>query len=446
MSIAPLSKEAEQKLISALGEVADLVSGGSSPNDAIVKTAVDRQIPAGHLHLMTSAYNTGRTETQRKSSEDVLEKAGEFELADADVIRDRMFPETTKTAAEIRRHSVIDESYSRPPAFLAEREQREKVASLPGGELRFCAKPAPLPVESDAAAKRAFHEITKNHRAVETARAKAQYLFDRTHAETQKLASFLRQVGAPNFSTVRENAVILYGEPARSLFDHIAAKDKVLSKQAADTRLTAVDHRSTPYVLVQSILSLSNEYRQARADHEKIAADSARREVELKRPFYEEAEAQSVLGPLSETEKEAFFGAMVGTAAGSSMGRELGTHLGSRPIEVLKAKALEKVTDPQQEMALRNLQTESMLNDFMANDDVISTHDPNTVLGHFNELSQLAPRASSQSGLMRSLLRRRLQQGASDPYEVEQLIKIENGLRQRDGASQGVLDGSSVLG
>jgi hypothetical protein len=131
-----------------------------------------------------------------------------------------------------------------------------------------------------------------------------------------------------------------------------------------------------------------------------------------------------------------------GAALGSSMGRTLGDQT-VRPTAALQSGVLNKLTDPRHEAELRNIQAEAMLTDLMANDDVISGYDPAEVTRHYGEISQLSPRASTQSGLMRALLRKRLQQGAPDPFELDMLIRMENGLRQAGGASGsgGVLNG-----
>jgi len=92
MAMSRLSKQTEQRLTEALEKVATLVSEGEHPNDAIVKVASDAGIPAGHVNLMVTAFNTGRTETQRKIGQDIFEKSAEFDLADAEDILNRMYP------------------------------------------------------------------------------------------------------------------------------------------------------------------------------------------------------------------------------------------------------------------------------------------------------------------------------------------------------------------
>ena len=112
-----LSKDAERRILTALESVADSVNEGTSPNDAIVKAASAHDIPAGHINLMVSAYNTGRTGKQRMAAQDPFDKAATFELADHQDIMSRLYPTNVKSAAQTRNETIIDEEYSQAPAF-----------------------------------------------------------------------------------------------------------------------------------------------------------------------------------------------------------------------------------------------------------------------------------------------------------------------------------------
>jgi hypothetical protein len=71
-----------------------------------------------------------------------------------------------------------------------------------------------------------------------------------------------------------------------------------------------------------------------------------------------------------------------------------------------------------------------MLSDFMSADPVISTYAPDEVLDIYNQVSQMTPRAAQQPAVMRGLLRKMLQQqDAMEPFEAEQIIGVEKGLK-----------------
>jgi hypothetical protein len=100
--------------------------------------------------------------------------------------------------------------------------------------------------------------------------------------------------------------------------------------------------------------------------------------------------------------------------------------------ESAKAKAFAKLTDPVHEARMDTMRRKFMLTNLMANDPVIKGYKPKEVLQVYNQMTQLAPRASSQEMLVQALLRRHLSQGQVDPHEVDQLAGIEGKLKQND--------------
>ena len=115
MATPRLSKEAEIKITDSLSEVAELVNSGTNPNEAIAKTASANGIPVGHLELMVRAYNTGRSEAQRQSGGDPMEKLAEFELADLKTVIGLVYPDNVKTASANLRNILVSDTYKRAP-------------------------------------------------------------------------------------------------------------------------------------------------------------------------------------------------------------------------------------------------------------------------------------------------------------------------------------------
>src|SRR6185369_8019451 len=113
-----LSKTDEQRLMKAVEKAAADISAGTSPNKAIVKAASEHGIPAGHINLMVNAVNTGRTNAHRSSTEDPLEKAAEFPIANPHKILKKLFPDTIKTAADLRVKTAVSKEYDAPPHWV----------------------------------------------------------------------------------------------------------------------------------------------------------------------------------------------------------------------------------------------------------------------------------------------------------------------------------------
>jgi hypothetical protein len=100
-------------------------------------------------------------------------------------------------------------------------------------------------------------------------------------------------------------------------------------------------------------------------------------------------------------------------------------------MESLQEKSLQDLMDPAHEMELRNLGAEGLLNDLMANDEVIRGYDPEEVVDAFNEVSQLTPYAAGKKAIMRDLLRKRLSGGgqALDQFTVGDAINTQQKLQ-----------------
>lgn len=99
--------------------------------------------------------------------------------------------------------------------------------------------------------------------------------------------------------------------------------------------------------------------------------------------------------------------------------------------EEVEQDAMAEYFDPVHDAEMNKIKTQAMLNDFLANDPIISTYDPDEVLGAFNQVSQMVPRAAMQPAVMRGQLRKLLQQqDAMEPFEANQLVEVEKGLKK----------------
>ncbi len=433
-----LSSEDEARIAAALEDVVERVEAGASPNEAMAKAASDRGVPPGHVRLMVNAYNVGRSGAQRRGGSTLAEKAGEFEVANAVDVLERMYPSAVKTAGVLFNETALSSDYSRPPEFVRDRDRVAGAASF-----SFAKTAAAEPAASAYEGKRARVEVGRllaAHSLLEEKRRAAQAEFDTVTTKIAALTNHLKTERSVPFAAARRVAVGQFGKTAEALFDHMAAGSSVLIKRASGPTGPAAE--GDLCARVGDVLRAADRFAAARTEYEKTAAAHEETVGAVARPFVPAQEGGSVLGP-SSIKKCAFLGGLFGTMLGSSVGRAVGEKA-FKPTENLQAKTLKQMTDPSHESEMRNIQTTALLNDLMANDPVISGSDPNEVTGYFNEIAQLSPRAVNQTGLMRALLRKRLQQGALDPFEVDMLLKIENGLRARDGASSGgVLNGSS---
>jgi hypothetical protein len=228
-----LSKQAEAKLISAIEKAALYANEGMTPNDAIVKSAAEADIPAGHVNLMVHAYNTGRTTKQREQGENTIEKAADFQLADAAVVLKTLYPETVKTSAEVARARAVSTEYAVSPIGMLQRRQNDlrKAAAVkaPLPDKTY----VPPPRDEHAAAMRARSEKIAAQRAEEEQRRVATTAYAKAAAAMDEIAEYFRRPGNMPFGDAVREVRLRLGDDGVSVLEKVSEVYPQLKKQAA---------------------------------------------------------------------------------------------------------------------------------------------------------------------------------------------------------------------
>lgn len=449
-----LSAETEQKLMRCIESASTAIEGGANPNSGIAKAAMDNGVTPGEVKLVVHAYNTGRTTRQREESDDLLTKAADFPLADTEKVLELMYPDRVKTAAAVERdtapHPVYDHS---PRPFLERKSQREKAAAnVDWGTIagvKVTAPPA-YPRDKAAAEARALGNVDRSRKATEEARRKMASAFDQMGQHFVDLTTYFRRPDATPMPVVKEAVLLLHGDKGVQIFDELIRVTPGLSKLANHTlgnsvlgrngrtsfpRVDDLDCTAEPFPKVAALMQAIDDYKTekqafvaATTEHDRV------KEAELL-PFAEPAVSPSILDHSSvDGEKRAFMNPLSALTTGAVLSNSV-----SRMNQIAKGdpqreigKQMMQLEDPEHENKLRMINTQAMLQDFMVNDPVISSYDPDQVSGAYNDIVQLSPRSADQRMLMQQLLRRQLQQGQLDSFEMDQLLSMDEKLRKRE--------------
>lgn len=259
-----LSKEAERKLISAIEKAAALVNSGDKPTAAIIKSAREHDIPAGHINLMVHAYNTGRTTTQREKGESTLEKAAEFPLADASDVLKALYPETVKSSSAIKRAEVISTEYALPVAGMLAR-RRDEMQKAAAAQVALPEKTwTPPPRDEHAAVMRAQSEKIAAQRAEEETRRQATVSYSKAAAALDDLSVYFRTPGNMSFGDALREVNLRLGQQGVSVLEKVAAVYPHFNKQADTKRRHFGDN--AVYGLVQTVLDSVGAYNAAQAN------------------------------------------------------------------------------------------------------------------------------------------------------------------------------------
>lgn len=457
-----MTPEAEQKICDGLVRVSELTKSGFSPNEAIAKVASEERIPAGHIRLMASAYNTGKTNRQRSDANSLFDKIAEFELADPKKILLQIFPEQVKTAAEIYTPQVISEQYDYEPDWMAKQAIQGRI-----GKLDYGPSPSPLPRDPTRFFKKAdgYVQLLNNERS--RLDGEARNSWDKVSSAYSELQLYFRQMYASPLDEVRQNAELLFGKAASVIFDKMAmsgsccmsskpvpaVKPKkktepvkpVQIKRATITH--AVDRSQPPYSCVETIIRESRSYcdqMQKMASFEKTAVElelKLAHALGTKTPVPLAADPTLSILRRHRGEKRAFVGPAMGTLAqgaelglGAEVSRSIMSKLGPKPEDKLRQDALESLSDPDHDSRLRAIRSQAALHGIL-NGPYFEGEDPNKVTEIFNNLVHMSPRMADQPLILEAAMRRLAAQGQVDPHDIDQLMGIETKMKQRDRAT-----------
>lgn len=422
--MTPLSKSAEKKLIQAIEKAAQLVNEGLSPNDAIIKSATDANVPAGHVNLMVHAYNTGRTTKQREQGESTLEKAADFSLADADTVLAKLYPDQVKTSAELRTSQEVSTDYAiSPKAAIARREKEMRKAAALARPLPEKTYVAP-PRDPKAEVLRKQSEKMAAVKAAEETRRQAFEAYQKAATQFDALAEYFRRPGNMPFQAAKRETALRLGETANSVFDKVAAVYPHITKQADDGK----NHfgNDPVYDLVGGVIAAVERYNDLQA---RVVVKEAAQPEKKTAP---EPITGSVLDALEEkplTLKEANF--LSGFKGVTSAPKAVGGYMGANMNDPAKEKPpavksmYRELGSPDHEKEMKSIRTRGMLHDLMLNDDVIAGHDPREVAMAFNDVASVSPDLVDSPGAMQAVLRKRLEAGQMADFDVKQLMEME---------------------
>jgi hypothetical protein len=428
-----MSPAVEARILAAVDTVTDAVADGLSPTAAVVKAATAHSLAPPQVRLLSQAYNTGVTGSIRKAATDARARAASAPLADAAEAIKALFPDSPATPAAVKAAAVSPAYRAAVPAAVLGR--------LAAPMAKVAAAPAYAPVSAAAvlnACDAAARELSQLWRTATAANLKMAAAVDAVEAHFQSPDCL-----SPHL--LRTAAVSRFGDDADVVMDAIH-----LSRRAALVKASgAVDWGRPPFRDMATVMAAGGELATARMAAaafdreagEKLAGlvDAVRgpvrdRSLTAGLPVPTEVSIDAARRRLTGTDKRAS-GAM-DVAKGLTVGTLLSNVYKGLPTEdsaeSAKAKAFAKLTDPVHEARMDTMRRKFMLTNLMANDPVIKGYKPKEVLQVYNQMTQLAPRASSQEMLVQALLRRHLSQGQVDPHEVDQLVGIEGKLKQND--------------
>lgn len=427
-----LSREDEQRIVSALESAVKLTNAGTDPNTALYKVAVDNRFTPPVVQRMVEAFNVSKTLSHIKNAKGP-ERAASFPLADAADVLERMYPQAPASPAEKVASLYQPADYERADEnFLVKRDPipMEKRASVVEN----------YPRDENAAAHRLANRRLELRKTANRANSDYRIHWYRLLDVVKEASAYFRAIPHESFESVQTKMAGQYGDIGRQVTDLVHELGNLREKKAAEGQARRLYYNpgKEPYRQIEQAIKIAHELVESAEVAIRATDELASYEKKAGLGLHEAEPAglllDSVMGgtsvPFEEAtgiEKEGVLGSLPAVLTGGVAA--LG--LSSPDSEGVRQKALSDVYDPIHEATMKGVQTKAMLNDLLSNDPIISGYDPSEVLTAYNQLAKLSPNVSQQPAVIRGLLRRMLQQeGVIEPHEAQQLTGVENALRQ----------------
>jgi len=439
-----LNKADETLLLDGVKRATDLVDNqGFTPTEALHKVALDLKYSPGFLKAACNAFNNGRQVAQWEANEAVLDKLASFELANYDQIHAHIWGEREGKVAS---HSLLPPSL---PSYEDLDRQALLEMELPGLEKADADDWAQQPLAADELAgikiARQFSRLEFAQREAEEARREKSAAEDRLHLKLHLLENYFSKFAYERhpLAQVEAAAAVCYGEPGAALMEYMASRFPQ-EKRAADHQPSwqgfnqAVDRSQEPYTLIEAAIKQAEAYHQAQARLQE-ATEKAAQAREFLASFHppqsdHPSGSLSTPTPSSMTDdsgaaKEASI--MSGLAGGFGLGtaRALGAEDNDARNQAMEEQ-IKQLDSPDHLNELRKIRAQTVLTQLMSDpESPLSQHDPEEVMSAYNELVQLSPRLADQPSAIAPLLNKRLM-GHTEPFEVGEILKLEQGLKQ----------------
>ena len=427
-----MSKQSEERLISAVTQLAADVDDGHAVNTAAIKSARDHSLNKNFVARMAHAYNTGKQNEQRESSQTATDKFASYEVCDADTVCAGLFSgvEEKKAAAELPSScwSGVESLDSITNAIRVGSYDVSAAISMGVHAVKTASVTDEIPHVS-LLQLNVRREYDKQAQAESQRQQFADLNIELKHnklalaMDLDQLTTYfgLHPMDRQEVSTVEFHAGRVYGrQKVASLLNLALAPLKTSEKRAGDQAPTASfsrpDLRETPYRVIHSCIKQAEQINelQRRIDALQSGVPDSPFVFSQDHPEAEEKFA-SLLNPRMLM-SAATNAAVTSSAVQGAMDAK--NHQAENP-------ALSQLNDPDHDNQMQAMSAQYTLQDLLANDDVISAYPPEQVMSAFNEISQLSPHSAMRSGAMRPALRRALQ-GNSELHEADQLLDMES--------------------
>lgn len=413
MSTALMSSEQESRFIEAVKSAIRLSNKGMDPSDAIAKTAGDYGYGKPFVSRMVEAFNVSKVSKHRKEASGEA-KVASFPLADVDRVLSLMYPDKAPEAPATKTASAwvpTGANYVETRIFNLENEP--KLSSRPA---RSSAAP-----DMGVMLKRAYDEMDRCDHAVAVCRDEVRACREHLVLSIQKAADYFKQLYHEPFERVEAALIKHWGDSGKQL-GNVLWKESGLALRPRSDKRASIGRRvrmseRTPYVLVDNVMQCRGQFKEAAAAY--AAA--------VKKASDYRAKLSAKMARLRK------YADLLPTLVGANiLSKMTGGDKSEASTADIMSGASEAALPPEYQAEHNAITAQLMLKDFLANDTVLRQADPVSVVQAYNEIASVAPRAATNPMVMRGLLRKAVEAGSYDPFDLANLVTLESGIKKRD--------------
>ncbi len=404
----------ERLLIDTVKRAVELCDEGTDPTEAVMSACKESKLNPDMSRLVSHAYNTGRATLQREDNKDTLSKLGNFQLVDPQRVISGIYPNHVEAPAEVKKAQQVSSDYSVKPRLPTEKAASPWFAPV---EL------APPIEDRDFMAVKAWQKLAGYRGQLEQKRSAAGILRSDLLAAVGAFASYCKSASVDAWDNLNYQPEQVYGPESKSILKYAMARNN-LPAPKQPSRPWEVKKAAANKLLAHAV-ALGKDYANAQAEYTAKYAEAVAYAYDLGRPYWERHEAIDVLGNPQPNETKEKWASFIGGALGTMMGNMWARSSAGKSTDALVASNESKLSDIDHENEMRSIQARGMLADFLNNDNVIRGFHPSEVINAYNDISKMAPQSSTQPAVMRPLLRKRLSQGAIEPFEAHEMANIE---------------------
>ncbi len=423
----------------ALRTAVKAINSGDSPTRALKKAAEEYDLTPAFVHRVGEAINVALHHSHFKKASD---KAAEFALADIERVAAEILMTNEKTAAETKSEWFPSTELSRTiPDYT-------KLVDNPRYKKAYCevidsganAQETKFAPTAKHVMEKASHYIRNLKKTLENARVAkvaADTKLDRSYAvlvnhfsKTAHVVTPWHEIETQVFAKIGEAAV-----PYLNLVYETAGlkEDRGLHKKAC------LSEPCVEVSLFEGLMKRAGELNeadenlkvaQANYDFEKAEYDDIFKKAEVKK------NDETPVVPAPVVEKEAEVEPMIDEDI-EKIGNTVLDMLMTRFQDSVDSKA-KKPSNPMQNSSKDNLDRQTLIQDLIMTDPILSRENPRKVIAAYQQLLRISPQYSKEKEVVRSMLRAMMasNEGALDPHTANQWQEGDiNLMKQRLTAS-----------